>query len=334
MASNQVYSFLFQSRDSASSLYVLFGGIVDPVTSHIEQLDIVAVGNGELINIQLSGATFKDISNICQKIKYEGRQLKNLTNKLTELFQNSGQSDDFMEQLLHYINKKEDEKIRYLITQVENQALGNVKPEIQVWYSLIDREKAGEVSVSREPLENVASAGEEGPPSIEDAPTIPSPAALTIDSSIPQNAVRVQFKFILSPVSGIPVNQLKPGDQILVQLLTGDPTTLGVIDTMKLKTEDGSIRPVPATVVATENKGTESETVIRIGADIFGKVYEEENTIKVRPYTGEKGPSKGSAISQHSASSTEAGESSLLLTVLIALGIVGIGMVAVFVFLF
>ncbi|WP_039948691.1 hypothetical protein [Leptospira fainei] len=336
MASNQVYSFFFQSRDTSSSLYVLFGGIVDPVSSHIDRLDVVAVGNSELINVPLSGATFKDISNICQKIKYEGKQLKNLTNKLGELFQSSGRSDDFMEQLLHYMNKREDEKIRYLINQVANQAIGNSKPDITLWYSLIDRDKIDDTSMNRQSMENLDSTDEEGPPSLDES-TAPGPGTVVatgIDASIPQNATRIQFKFILSPVSGIPVNQLKPGDQIIVQLNPGDPTTLGVIDTMKLKMEDGSIRPVPATIVATENKGTESETVIRIGVDVFGKIYEEENSIKVRPYTGEKAPAKKGAASHDTSSSIEAGESSLLLTVLIALGVVGIGMVAVFVFLF
>ncbi|WP_010571712.1 hypothetical protein [Leptospira broomii] len=337
MASNQVYSFLFQSRDTSSSLYVLFGGIVDPVSSHIDRLDLVAVGSSELINVPLSGATFKDISNICQKIKYEGKQLKNLTNKLGELFQSSGRSDDFMEQLLHYMNKREDEKIRYLINQVANQAIGNSKPDITLWYSLIDRDKIEDVSMSGQSIENLDSAEGDGPPSLDESSTPGSGSnvvATGIDASIPQNATRIQFKFILSPVSGIPVSQLKPGDQIVVQLNPGDPTTLGVIDTMKLKMEDGSIRPVPATIVATENQGTESETVIRIGVDVFGKIYEEENSIKVRPYTGEKTPAKKSSASHEASSSLEAGESSLLLTVLIALGVVGIGMVAVFVFLF
>ncbi|TGK07357.1 hypothetical protein EHO59_04420 [Leptospira semungkisensis] len=336
MPSEQVYSLLFQSRDTTSSLYILFGGIVDPVASRIERFEVVAVGNSELINIPLSGATFKDITNVCQKIKYEGKQLKNLTNKLQELFQTSGRSDDFMEQLIHYINKREDEKIRYLINQVGNQAMGNTKPDISLWYSLVDRDKIEEAGSSRPSFETLDA--EEAPAVVPDeAPVIPVGVPTGVDANIPANATRIQFKFILSPVSGIPVNQLRPGDQIVVQLIGSDPATLGIIDVMKLKMEDGSIKPVPATIVATENKGVENETVIKIGNDIFGKIYEEENSIKVRPYTGEKpAAAKGSTSSASAASSAslEAGESSLLLTVLIALGVVGIGMVAVFVFLF
>ncbi|TGL52533.1 hypothetical protein EHQ61_05555 [Leptospira wolffii] len=338
MAADQVYSLLFQSRDTSSSLYILFGGIVDPAASRIDRFEVVAVGNSELINIPLSGTTFKDVGNICQKIKYEGKQLKNLTNKLQELFQTSGRSDDFMEQLIHYINKREDEKIRYLINQIGNQAMGNSKPDIQLWYGLIDRSKIDEVGTSRQSIETLEQ--EETSPEIsseESAPVIPIGGPPTgIDASIPANATRVQFKFILSPVSGIPVNQLRPGDQIVVQLIGNDPTTMGIIDGMKLKTEDGTIKPVPATVVATENKGVENETIVKIGTDVFGKIYEEENSVKVRPYTGEKPISRsgGGSTSSVSSASMEAGESSLLLTVLIALGVVGIGMVAVFVFLF
>ncbi len=337
MASNQVYSLLFQSRDSASSLYILFGGIIDPSASRIDRFDVVAVGNSELINIPLSGTTFKDIGNICQKIKYEGKQLKNLTNKLQELFQTSGRSDDFMEQLIHYINKREDDKIRYLINQVGNQAMGNSKPDIQLWYGLVDRDKIDEAGTGNTSLENLENDDDVPQITQEEAPVTPIVAVPTgVDALIPPNTTRIQFKFILSPVSGIPVSQLRPGDQILVQLLPNDPTTIGIIDGMKLKTEDGSIKPVPATIVATENKGVENETVIKIGTDVFGKIYEEENSIKVRPYTGEKPISKSSSssVSAASSSSLEAGESSLLLTVLIALGVVGIGMIAIFVFLF
>ncbi|MGJ4745483.1 hypothetical protein ACQV5M_03900 [Leptospira sp. SA-E8] len=335
MPSEQVYSLLFQSRDSTSSLYILFGGIVDPVSSRIDRFEVVAVGNSELINIPLSGTTFKDITNVCQKIKYEGKQLKNLTNKLQELFQNSGRSDDFMEQLIHYINKREDDKIKYLINQIQNQAMGNSKPDISLWYSLIDRDKIDEAGSGKSSFETLDSEEAQEESSQEEAPTIPIGVPTGIDATIPPTASRVQFKFILSPVSGIPVNQLKPGDQIVVQLTGSDPTTMGIIDSMKLKTEDGSIKPIPATVVATENKGVENETVVKIGNDVFGKIYEEENSIKVRLYTGEKPVSKsgGSNVSATSNASLEAGESSLLLTVLIALGVVGIGMIAIFVFL-
>lgn len=335
MPSEQVYSLLFQSRDGASSLYILFGGIVDPVSSRIDRFEVVAVGNSELINIPLSGTTFKDITNVCQKIKYEGKQLKNLTNKLQELFQNSGRSDDFMEQLIHYINKREDDKIKYLVNQIQNQAMGNSKPDISLWYSLIDRDKIDEAGSGKSSFETLDSEDAHEDSAPEEAPIIPIGVPTGIDASIPAAAARVQFKFILSPVSGIPVNQLKPGDQIVVQLTGSDPTTMGIIDSMKLKTEDGSIKPIPATVVATENKGVENETVVKIGNDVFGKIYEEENSIKVRLYTGEKPISKsgGSSASSASNASLEAGESSLLLTVLIALGVVGIGMIAIFVFL-
>ncbi|TGL63243.1 hypothetical protein [Leptospira sarikeiensis] len=334
MPSEQVYSLLFQSRDSTSSLYILFGGIVDPVSSRIDRFEVVAVGNSELINVPLSGTTFKDITNVCQKIKYEGKQLKNLTNKLQELFQNSGRSDDFMEQLIHYINKREDDKIKYLINQIGNQAMGNSKPDISLWYSLIGRDKIDEVGSGKSSFETLDQEEEQHESVPDEAPIIPIGTPTGIDASIPATASRVQFKFILSPVSGIPVNQLKPGDQIVVQLTGNDPTTMGIIDSMKLKTEDGTIKPIPATVVATENKGVENETVVKIGNDVFGKIYEEENSIKVRLYTGEKPVAKSSVSAASSSSSLEAGESSLLLTVLIALGVVGIGMIAIFVFLF
>ncbi|TGN02726.1 hypothetical protein [Leptospira dzoumogneensis] len=335
MPSEQVYSLLFQSRDGASSLYILFGGIVDPVSSRIDRFEVVAVGNSELINIPLSGTTFKDVTNVCQKIKYEGKQLKNLTNKLQELFSNSGRSDDFMEQLIHYINKREDDKIKYLVNQIQNQAMGNSKPDISLWYSLIDRDKIDEAGSGKSAFETLDSEESQEDSAPEETPVIPIGVPTGIDASIPPTAARVQFKFILSPVSGIPVNQLKPGDQIVVQLTGSDPTTMGIIDSMKLKTEDGSIKPIPATVVATENKGVENETIVKIGNDVFGKIYEEENSIKVRLYTGEKPVSKssGSNTSTASSASLEAGESSLLLTVLIALGVVGIGMIAIFVFL-
>ncbi|PJZ71252.1 hypothetical protein CH373_01715 [Leptospira perolatii] len=338
MTSNQVYSFLFQSWDSTSSLYVLFGAILDPLNSRVEKMDLVAVGNSELINIPLSSASFKDVLNLCQKIKYETKQLKNLTIKLAELFQQSGRSDDFMEQLLHYVNKREDEKIRYLLNQVINQAIGNSKPDIALFYRMVDRSSMDEANLDRGPGESLESSPADigAPPEVVSAVEIPS--AQGIDSMIPQNATRIQFKFMLSPVSGIPVNQLKPGDQVVLQLIDSDPTTKSVIDSLKLRKEDGSISPVPGSIVVTENKGTESEAVVKIGNDIFGKIYEEENSVKVRLYTGEKSttrPSKSEVKSSPvSSTNLEAGESSLLLTVLIALGILGIGMVLVYVFLF
>ncbi|XDD50050.1 hypothetical protein AB3N59_17055 [Leptospira sp. WS92.C1] len=342
MSSNQVYSFQFISRDSSSSIHILFSGVVDIQQAKMDKLEVIAVGQPENISsIQLSVSSHKDIVNLCQKLKYDGKQLKNLTNKLSELFHSNGKSDDFMEQLMHYFKNKDNEKISYLLNQIVNQAAGNSKPEIQIFYMILDRSRLDEENQSLpisspEEESSEANEGEDAElPSFD--PPLPidtSGQTQSVEQFIPNGSRVIPMKYVLSPVSGVQINTLKTGDKILVQLLKSDTSSQSIIESMKLETPEGQIRPVPGTVVASKNSGVENETLVQIGSDIFGKIYEEENSIKVKPYLGEKTISTGKPTSKNSQPSSQTSEDSgLLITILIALGVLGIAMTTIFVYL-
>ncbi|MCG6194918.1 hypothetical protein LFX25_16895 [Leptospira sp. FAT2] len=338
MSSNQVYSFQFISRDPSSSIHILFTSVIDIQQAKMDKIEVVAVGQSENIgSVQLSVSTHKDVVNVCQKLKYEGKQLKNLTNKLMELFQANGKSDDFMEQLMHYFKSKDNDKISYILNQVINQAAGNSKPVIQIFYVIVDRSKLEEENQSFG-FENSSIETDEDLPSMEpSSPAEMSRPVETPEQSIPPGSRVIPMKYVLSPVSGIQINTLKPGDKIMIQLLKSDTSSQGIIEAMKLETPEGQIRPVPGTVVSSKNNGVENETVVQIGSDIFGKIYEEENSIKVRPYTGEKpiaSTSGKSSSVKGSSQNSSSEDSGLLITILIALGVLGIAMTAIFVFLF
>ncbi|EMY76797.1 hypothetical protein LEP1GSC060_3185 [Leptospira weilii serovar Ranarum str. ICFT] len=338
MSSNQVYTFQFISKDTSSSIHILFTSIIDIRQARMEKLEVVAVGQAENIgSVQLSVSTHKDIVKVCQKLKYEGKQLKNLTNKLTELFQTNGKSDDFMEQLIHYFNGKDNDKIKNILHQVINQAAGNSKPDIQFFYITVDRAKLNEESQTSV-FEDSSEETNEDLPSLEPASfEMKKTAETTLEQFIPSGSRVIPMKYVLSPVSGIQINTLKPGDKIMIQLLKSDSSSQSIIQAMKLETPEGQIRPLPGTVVASKNNGVENETVVQIGSDVFGKIYEEENSIKVRPYSGEKTiltgekPPVSKSSTKHSGTSEDSG---LLITILIALGVLGIAMTAIFQFLF
>ncbi|AOP35606.1 hypothetical protein A0128_18205 [Leptospira tipperaryensis] len=344
MSSNQVYSFQFISRDTASSIHILFTSVIDIQNAKIDKLEVVAVGQSDNIaSIQLSVSTHKDVVNLCQKLKYEGKQLKNLTNKLSELFQTNGKSDDFMEQLMHYFKSKDNEKISYILNQIINQAAGNSKPDIQIFYMIVDRARLEEEnnpsSASEETSSDASTTVDEDFPSLESSSSSPTlefgKPSESVEQYIPSGARVIPMKFVLSPVSGVQINSLKSGDKVMIQLLKADTSSQGIIESMKLETPEGQIRPVPGTVVTSKNNGVENETVVQIGADIFGKIYEEENSIKVKPYTGEKTiPTTGKQSSKTTSQSSQTTEDSgLLITILVALGVLGIAMTAIFVFL-
>lgn len=337
MSSDQVYTFQFISKDTSLSVHILFTSVIDIQQAKIEKLEVVAVGKSENIeSVQLSVSIHKDIVKVCQKLKYEGKQLKNLTNRLIELFQTNGKSDDFMEQLIHYFNGKDNDKIKYILNQVISQAAGNSKPDIQFFYTIIDRSKLNEESqkdiFEDSSLEEKNEETSSQPASFE----IKKPVE-TLEQFIPSGARVIPMKYVLSPVSGIQINTLKPGDKIMIQLLKSDSSSQSIIEAMKLETPEGQIRPLPGTVVASKNNGVENETVIQIGSDVFGKIYEEENSIKVRPYSGEKptliGEKSSSPKNKTKISETQE-DSGLMITILIALGILGISMTIIFSLLF
>ncbi|TGN21104.1 hypothetical protein [Leptospira idonii] len=319
------YSLKVILRDEANMVYTMIAVVLDPV--EIEAIKFEGVSSGSPLVLLPIKSTFQDFYNRTQRVIYKGDQLKNITKSLHEILKSSFQSESFLEELLHYIDHNLVDRLQFIFGQIHNRTAGNSNPKIEIHYELIEKRDLEKTTIDEEEL-----AKKEAVPVIVPA---------TSGFQIPPDKQLIQFRFQLSPVNGTPLVDLKPGDNVYVRLLPGDPITNAIIESMELKDDAGTIKQIPAKIVNISNTKNVSEVVIKINEQIYGKIVEEENSVKIKTFDQAAGsaPTLTSAASittaskAHAAAQREAEESYHLMPFIIILTLIALGMLAMFFFL-
>lgn len=302
------FSVCLLSIDNAKSIYVAYTGLVDMESGRIEDQSVVAVNNPGLLSIKPAKSTFQDVRNACQEVKYQAKQIVNLTIKLDDLFTRRSTASDFIEPLLNYLKQGAKEKVAYMYEQVINEAAGNSNPDIQVWFKEVSDQEVQETSGDEaSALEGLSGqSGDEIQQKSEGS-----------QLGLPEGSSVIRFKYLLSPVSGKALVELKQGERVMIQLDAMDPKAIPWIESLQLRKEDGSLKPVPASIVKTTTTGANTESLVQIAPNLYGRHFEEENSVKVKLYIpGAKPGQVGTG--RPSGGKTES--SGLPFTILIAVG--------------
>jgi hypothetical protein len=266
---DQLFCIRFTSSNDDSKIYNLGVILLDFKSGRLFNLEVLSTSQSSIL-ISSIDLPPKGISSKIQKTIYEGKHLKVITKTLTDQLKSSIGNEGFREEILHYCETSDNEKVKYLLENVISKAAG-------VSNHLIDLT-----------LDTITIAEYEKPANSEDSNTSDSqpgsndPDLTNAITDIPPGSRMVQSKLQLSPVSGVPVSSLSFGSKIVVRLNPSDATTNEVIQTMNLKEEDGNIKPLVAQIHKITHDGMESEIIIKISENIFSKLLEEVNTVKVK----------------------------------------------------
>ncbi len=267
---NQLFTVKLTAADEENRIYILATAAIDTASGRCISQDIVASNSSTIMNISIH-STHKDFLNKIQNIVYTGKQLKNITKALQEQFRKSFSSDGFIEELIHYIETRDIAKLGYVFEQAFITACGMGNYNVQVATDQISESDLNKTSIAIS-MDSMA----DGSPNPEGEGVTP------IVSDVPPGAKVVKFKFLLSPVTGIPVASLYPGSGIVVKLDPSDPKTLDTIQSLNLRSEDGTIKPMTGVVYKITHNGTQSDIIVKLNENLYGRYLEEENTVKVK----------------------------------------------------
>lgn len=273
---DQLYTIKVIGSEETNNTFILATAVIDANTGKSENQEVVATANSSVLNINVR-ATYKDFQNKIQNIVYTGKQLKNITKNLQDHTKRSFHSEGFLEEMIHYVETKDNSKLSYLFEQIFTKAAGIGSYSIQVSSDKITRADIEKTTMAVEGAEPTSDI------QLEDGSGSANPSGSgPVVSDIPPGAKVVQFKFLLSPVSGTAVTDLYPGSPVVVRLNQSDPSTNDTITSMNLRGEDGAVKPLPCTIHKITHKNNESEVIVKINDNLFGKYLEEENTVKVK----------------------------------------------------
>lgn len=321
------YSIKVNLRDDANMVYTMISALIDPV--EIKTLKFESVACGSPLLLLPIHSTFQDFCNRVQRVIYKGEQLKNITKSLNEVTKTKFGSESFLEELLHYLHNNQNDRIQFVFHEIHNRTAGNSNPKIEIHYELVNTSDIEKTTIDEDEV-----AKKEAPP--------PTPVPEASGFVIPADKQIVQFRFQLSPVNGTPLVDLKAGDNVYVRLAPGDQTTNNVIENLELKDEAGTIKQVPAKIVNISNHKTFSEVVIKLNEQIYGKIIEEENSVKIKTTDSALGKadiltsvaSPTATVAKTKVAKSKSNDESVhLLPYIIMLVLLAIGMMVIFVVL-
>ena len=259
---SDLYFIKFVARDSIQRTFVVFAGVANKQKNIIERFETLVSHSNELININ-SDYTYKDVVNRIQKFMFEGNHVQSATLTLVNSFKNSFNSESYLVEMMYYLEYDNSEKLNDLLKQNLSKVLGKGDYLINTIFHPIERDEL-DASAAREELSDKNKDKE------------------FAEGLIPPGSLVANFTYVLSPVTGTRVDELRIGDRIMVKFSPDSEAANSVINLLSLKDDGGIIRPVPATIIEIKKSPTEIDALIKITDGVFGRYSEKETTVKVK----------------------------------------------------
>ncbi|MCS7298596.1 MAG: hypothetical protein RMJ37_01375 [Spirochaetia bacterium] len=215
-------------------------------------------------------------------IKWKGEYSISITNDIQKAIDYELKSKDRVDEIIYFINKNATPKIAEFIQNVLQRPTGDRNVSIDVEIETISQEEIEEISIKRIKKESDKKLQQAQQSSKQDAD----------EFNLPQNSIVLEAALVLSPITGVPVYELKPGDKVLTRIT--EKTQRGqyfkeLLGAISPQTNEE--RPIPSTVEQIKVVGKNYVILTSIGPGVYGKSIEEDN-VKIKKYEGEiiKGP--------------------------------------------
>ncbi len=261
-------------RAVASSSYGVFIVFLDNITKNVDKYDIVSSHFSTLYENNIS-MPWHELEEIISKLKWRGEYATSLTHdiqaSMEDIFQaGTGRTQDIWSNIKKaQLNKVSDIFDEVLARPTTDK---NVKCELTIESIMKSEiEEAKKLRTEREAKELFSNADAGGQASL--------PSSMPV---LEESAVVLEVSLVLSPISGIPIYDLKEDDKILIKISEQSSRGQYFIDLLNAS-EDNEIVPIPATVVKMTKEGKIYTVLVNIGPGIYGKSLDED-TVKVKKY--------------------------------------------------
>ncbi|MGC8765889.1 MAG: DUF4899 domain-containing protein [Brevinematia bacterium] len=261
----------------AVSSFGLFIVFMDNQSKSVEKFDVVCSHFSTLYENNIS-IPWNEIENIIVKLKWKGEYATSLTHDvqatLDDLFQvGSGRTPEIWSN----IKKLQFNKVENVFEEALSRPAGDKNIKVDV---AIETLHASQIESTRKMQKDTS-----GKDILSALTPEPKQEAQTTTPAtyIPEDsAVLLEVALVLSPVSGVPIFELKEGDKIFVKITEQSNRGQYFIDLLNAS-EDGDLLPIPASVVKVLKEGKIYTVIVNIGPGIYGRSIDEDN-VKVKMY--------------------------------------------------
>jgi hypothetical protein len=260
---------------SSFGMFIVF---MDNASKNVEKFDIVASHFSTIYENNI-GMPWNEFEDIIVKLKWKGEFATSLTHDvqttLEDLFQAGGGRGP---EIWANIKKLQFNKVENIFEEALTRPVGDKNLKVEISVETLPASQIDSIRKSKTQTENkdILSLTAPAEPQDESKKT-------SITSFVPEDsAVLLEVSLVLSPVSGVPIYNLKEGDKIFIKITEQSNRGQYFIDLLNAS-QDGELLPIPATVVKVIKEGKIYTVIVNIGPGIYGRSLDEDN-VKVKMY--------------------------------------------------
>jgi len=259
-------------KATASSSYGLFIVFMDNVTKNVDKIEIVASHFSTVYDTNIN-MPWSELQDIITKLRWKGEYATSLTHdiqsSLEDLFQpGTGRGID----IWNAIKKTMVNKAANFFEEFFARPTGDKGVKVELAIETITKSDIENVKKMREQRDILNSLNLQNN----------QPKPQQAEQKLEESAVVLDVSLVLSPISGVPIYELKEGTKIFIKIT--EQTSRGQYFNDLLGASEGNeILPVPATVKKVSKEGKIYTVLVEIGPGIYGKSLDED-TVKVKLY--------------------------------------------------
>ncbi|MEN2997645.1 MAG: hypothetical protein ABDH28_01190 [Brevinematia bacterium] len=249
-------------------------------------------------------------------VKWRGEYSISITNDIQKAVDYELKSKDRIEEIVYFISRGATPKVAEFLQAVLQRPTGDRNVSVDVELETVSQDEVDEINLRRMRKESEKKSQQAQQTVKQD----------TDEFSLPPNSIVLESSLVLSPITGVPIYELKPGDKVLTRITEKTQRgqyfkeLLGAINT-----QTNEEKPIPSVIEQIKVVGKSYVILTSIGPGIYGKSIEEDN-VKIKKYEGEilKGPRSDQVLSEESL---QKGDS--ITNILIFVGIAAGGLILV-----
>lgn len=210
-------------------------------------------------------------------IKWRGEYSISITNDIQKAIDFELKSKERLDEIIYFITKNASPKIAEFLQNVLQRPTGDRNVAVDLEIETVSQEEVEEVNVKRMKKDAEKKVQQAQQTSKQDVD----------EFNLPPNSIVLESSLVLSPITGVPIYELKPGDKVLTRIT--EKTQRGqyfkeLLGAINPQTNEE--RPIPSTVEQVKVVGKSYVVLTSIGPGVYGKSIEEDN-VKVKKYEGE-----------------------------------------------
>jgi hypothetical protein len=274
MAVNQIHILKGRFKALTTNTFGIFIIFINRTSKSIEKMSVIASHFSSMYDHDPCQPWDK-FEDIIAQMRFNGEISTSLSNDFQALFVSSFLSD-IIELFIDSFDMKNFTKTEHVIQSLVEKILSDKNISLQLEKETISKEDLERVKLEREQKSKPAEA----------SPAPQSPQDVGVQFKVDEGSVILNVGLVIGPISGIPIYDVKPGDQIVVKISGRTQKDQYFIDLLGARNEAGEVLPVPAVVKEVQaSSGTPKEynLLVEIGPGIFGKATEQEQ-VKLKRY--------------------------------------------------